>query len=172
MRALVLLLLAAACVRAAPVTTVVLVRHAEKGTEPKADPPLTEAGAARAAVLPDALDGLMPDAVLSTNFDRTRSTAEPVARRFGLEVQLVDIGATDVAATLKERYRGKTVLVVGHSNTVPPIVAALGAAQPLPICEGEYDRLFIVRLPADGAATVEERRYGAPTSDDRCRAKE
>ena len=148
---------------AGDVTTVVLVRHAEKATEPKADPPLTKAGAARAEALPEALRGLKPDAVLSTNFERTRATAAPAAKRFGLKTELVDIGATDVAAAVLKRFRGKTVLVVGHSNTVPAIVEALGAPLPPPICEAEFDRLFVVKIPAKGAASVEERRYGAPT---------
>lgn len=144
-----------------PPTVVVVVRHAEKAAEPKADPPLTEAGAARAEALIDAVAEFRFTAVLTTNFERTRSTAAPIAARLGLTPELVDVKGSDVAQGLLQKHRGETVLVVGHSNTVPDIVAGLGAAKPAPISENEFDRLFVVRVPPSGAATVEERRYGA-----------
>ena len=64
------------------------------------------------------------------------------------------------------KHRGQTVVVVGHSNTVPDIVAALGAARPPAICDAEYDNLYVVRVPVAGAATVERRRYGAPMGEE------
>lgn len=169
-----LLLLGCATTSPAPSrgeTVVVVVRHAEKAPEPKADPPLTEAGQARAQQLVEAVAGLRFTAALSTNFERTRATAEPLAARFGLTLKPVDVKGSDVAALVLQQHRGETVLVVGHSNTVPDIVAGLGAAKPLPICEAEFDRLFVVRVPASGEATVEERRYGARTDDHGCRAQ-
>ena len=147
-------------------TTVIVVRHAEKAAEPANDPPLTSAGQARAAALVDALRAFPVKAVVSTDFARTRSTAAPLAASRGLTTELVDARAPDharaVAAGVLARHRGETVVVVGHSNTVPDIVAALGAPKPAPICDAEYDNLFVVRVPASGgAATVERRRYGA-----------
>jgi broad specificity phosphatase PhoE len=146
-------------------TTVIVVRHAEKAAEPAADPPLTAAGVARAQALVDALRGVPIRAVISTDFARTRSTVAPVAARLGLTTQLVDARARDhashVASDVLARYRGQTVLVAGHSNTVPDIVAALVAPKPPNICDAEYDNLYVVRVPAAGAATVERRRYGA-----------
>ena len=146
-------------------TTVVVVRHAEKAAEPANDPPLTAAGQARAEALVDAVRGMPVRAVVSTNFARTRSTAAPLAERLALTPELVDARSPDharqVAAGVLARHRGETVVVVGHSNTVPDIVAALGAPKPAPICDAEYDNLFVVRVPANGAAaTVERRRYG------------
>ena len=126
MRALPFWLLLCACVTTAPapdrdeaVTTVVVVRHAEKGTEPKADPPLTAAGEQRATQLVEAISGLTFTAALSTDLTRTRSTAAPLAARFSLTLELTDPKASDVAEAVLQRHRGQTVLVVGHSNTVP-----------------------------------------------------
>jgi broad specificity phosphatase PhoE len=148
-------------------TTVIVVRHAEKAAEPAADPPLTAAGVARAQALVDALRGVPIRAVISTDFARTRSTVAPIATRLGLTTQLVDARARDhvrhVASDVLARYRGETVLVAGHSNTVPDIVAALGAPRPAGICDSEYDNLYVVRVPAAGPATVERRKYGAPS---------
>jgi broad specificity phosphatase PhoE len=156
---------AAATPRPDGATTVIVVRHAEKAAEPAADPPLTAAGQARAEALVDAVRGMPVTAVISTNFVRTRSTAAPLAARLGLTTELVDARAPDharqVAAGVLAKHRGETVVVVGHSNTVPDIVAALGAPKPASICDAEYDNLFVVRVPASGAATVERRKYGA-----------
>ncbi|MBS1150437.1 MAG: Phosphoglycerate mutase [Myxococcaceae bacterium] len=156
-------------------TTVIVVRHAEKAAEPKGDPPLTEAGAARAQRLVEALSGMPVSAILSTDYARTRSTAAPLAARLGLTTQLVDARAPDhpkqVAQGVLARHRGQTVVVVGHSNTVPDLVAELGAPKPKEICDQEYDNLFIVQVPARGPATVEARKYGPPSVDDSCRGK-
>jgi broad specificity phosphatase PhoE len=146
-------------------TTVVLVRHAEKAAEPAADPPLTAEGAARAQALVEAVRGMPVTAIISTDFVRTRSTAAPLAARLGLTPEIVDARLRDHARLVAEgvlaRHRGETVVVVGHSNTVPDIVAALGATRPPPICDAEYDNLYVVRVPPSGSATVERRRYGA-----------
>ena len=146
-------------------TTVIVVRHAEKAAEPAADPPLTAAGEARAQALVDALRGVPIRTVISTDFARTRSTVAPIASRLGLTTQLVDARARDharrVASDILAQHRGETVLVAGHSNTVPDIVAALGAPKPPNICDSEYDNLYVVRVPAAGPATVERRKYGA-----------
>ena len=149
-------------------TTVVVVRHAEKATAPAADPPLTAEGTARAQALVEAVRGMPVTAIVSTDFARTRSTAAPLATRLGLTPELVDARRPDHARLVAEgilaRHRGETVVVVGHSNTVPDIVAALGATRPPPICDAEYDNLYVVRVPTTGSPTVERRRYGAASA--------
>ena len=146
-------------------TTVILVRHAEKAAEPAADPPLTAAGAARANALAELVKDAGIKAIFSTQFVRTRSTAQPIATRLGLPVQIVDARAPGharlVADSILKTHRGQTVLVVGHSNTVPEIVAALGAPQPAPICDDGYDSIFIVTVPTAGAPTVVRLHFGA-----------
>ena len=152
---------------AAGSTTILVVRHAEKMADPAADPPLTSAGAARAETLADLLKDAGIRAVIATQFVRTRSTGEPTARKFGLVVESMDARAPMhmrmVADSILARHRGQTVLVVGHSNTVPGIVAAFGAPQPSPICDAEYDDLFVVTVPAIGAPSVVRLHYGTPS---------
>jgi broad specificity phosphatase PhoE len=151
-------------------TTVVIVRHAEKAGEPAADPPLTAAGVLRARALVDAVHGMPVTAIISTNFARTRGTAAPLAERLGVTPEIVDARAPDHARLVAEgiltRHRGETVVVVGHSNTVPDIVAALGAAKPAAICDAQYDNLYVVRVPATGQATVSRTTYGARSPED------
>jgi broad specificity phosphatase PhoE len=149
-------------------TTVVLVRHAEKAAEPAADPPLTAEGAARAQALVEAVRGMPVTAIVSTDFARTRGTAAPLAARLGLTPEIVDARLPGhprlVAEGILARHRGETVVVVGHSNTVPDIVAALGGTRPSPICDTEYDNMYIVRVPPAGSPTVERRQYGAASA--------
>jgi broad specificity phosphatase PhoE len=161
------LLLGAATTAAAQrtaTTTVIVVRHAEKEATPPDDPPLSAAGQARARALLDALRDAGVNAVITTQFARTRQTAAPLATALHLTPQIVATPSPTnmqaVAAAVR-RHAGGVVLVVGHGNTVPAIVAALGAKQPPPICDAEYDALFVVTVPAHGKATVVKARYGA-----------
>jgi hypothetical protein len=61
---------------------------------------------------------------------------------------------------------GGTVLVVGHSNTIPAIVGALGAPQPKELCDSEYDQVFTVVLGDTGPPRLIRSRYGAPSAED------
>ena len=147
-------------------TTVILVRHAEKAAQPASDPGLTPEGEQRARDLARVVRDAGATAVITTQFARTRATAEPLLTSLGITPEVVDArGAThvqDVAAAIR-KHLGQVVLVVGHSNTIPAIIAALGAPQPPPICDPEYDNLYIVTLPATGPARIIHARYGAPT---------
>ena len=156
------------------VTTIILVRHAEKAAEPANDPPLTSAGVARANALLDVVRNAGVNAVMSTQFERTRATAAPVAKMLGVTTEIVDARAPNHARVFADsilvKHRGQVVLVVGHSNTVPDIVAALGAPAQAKICDAEYDNLYVVTVPASGAATVVHARYGVATPvDPSCR---
>lgn len=141
--------------QAGQATTVIVVRHAEKAAMPADDPPLTVAGEARARDLWDAVKDAGVGAVITTQFARTKSTAQPTAAALALPTEVVNAaGATpaqDVAAAVR-KHAGHTVLVVGHSNTVPAIVEALGAKRPAAICDAEYDNLYIVTIGTDGRA--------------------
>lgn len=149
-------------------TTVIVVRHAEKATGQGDDPHLSEAGRARAEALARALSGARVTAIITTQFVRTGETAAPTAKASGVKPEVVPVAwdsvsrhAAAVAAAVK-RHAGGVVLVVEHSNTVPAVVAALGAREPAPICDPEYDRMEIVSIPASGKASVIEARFGAP----------
>lgn len=147
-------------------TVVIVVRHAEKATDDPRDPTLSEAGQARAQALAETLAQASLDAAYSTQYRRTRLTAEPAARAAGLEVQVrpVDGGnaatyATDLARDLRALPAGSTALVVGHSNTVPDLVRAISGQAAAEMPETEYDRYTVVTLDADGGARISTRRY-------------
>jgi phosphohistidine phosphatase SixA len=156
---------------AAGPTRVFLVRHAEKrsdGENPR-DPHLTEAGQARAEELARVLGESGIEAILSTDFHRTRETAAPIAAATGVEVEITGAGADYAEATarlIRERHAGQTVLVVGHSNTTPALIRALGvaASEIGEIGDDEYDDLFLVVLPPESdAAWLTRWRYGRET---------
>jgi broad specificity phosphatase PhoE len=157
----------AAFAQQAASTTVLLVRHAEKAAEPPADPPLTRAGEARARDLLDAVREANVSAIITTQFVRTKATAQPTAKALGLTPKVIDAQATaaEVAAAIRQ-HAGRTVLVVGHSNTLPAIIEALGAKRPPAICDGAYDNLFVVTIDANGKAGVVHAKYGTRTADD------
>ncbi len=147
------------------VTTVVLVRHAEK-IDASRDPRLSQAGEERAHQLAHVLADFPFEAVLSTPFIRTRETGRPVAAQMGLPVTETPVTrtfASDLAARLRTDYAGQTVLVVGHSNTTPDVMRALGVPDVAAIADNEYDDLFIVTLLPGGSARAVHMHYGRPT---------
>lgn len=152
--------------QAARSTTVILVRHAEKAAQPADDPPLTPAGEARARDLWTAIRDAGVTAVITTQYARTRATAQPTVTATHLTPEIIraagESHAQDVAAAVR-RHAGQTVLVVGHSNTIPAIVEALGAARPAPICDPEYDNLYVVTIAGDGKAGLVRSKFGVPT---------
>ena len=133
---------------AAQPTTVILVRHAEKATGD--DPPLTPAGETRAQNLAKMLARSGITTIFTTPFTRTRNTAAPLAAALNLtpiEVMPGPTFAADMAAKLRALPAGSTALVVGHSNTTPNVMKALGIANAPAIDDAtEFDNLFIVTL--------------------------
>jgi broad specificity phosphatase PhoE len=149
-----------------PDTVVVVVRHAEKATDDPKDPTLSEAGQARAQRLAAALRGLRPAAAYATQYRRTQMTAAPTALGNGFEVTVRPIDASneatyaaDLAHDIRQGPPGRAVLVVGHSNTVPDVVKAFTGSEPEPIADDEFDRVYVVTLPADGPARYVVLRY-------------
>jgi broad specificity phosphatase PhoE len=154
----------------APPTVVLLVRHAEKAAQPAQDPPLTEAGASRAQALVAVARDAGVTAIITTQFVRTKSTAEPTAAALKLTPEVVQAGPmpqhAKAVAEQVMKHAGGTVLVVGHSNTIPAIVGALGAPQPRDLCDSEYDQVFVVVLGDTGPPRLIRSRYGAANADD------
>lgn len=139
---------------------VILVRHAERAAEPKADPGLTAEGRQRAQALAAALEHAGVTALITTQFERTRATAAPLAAARGLTPVVVETkrGEDPIAAVAAavRRQRG-VVLVVGHSNTVPQIAAALSGTPPgLDFCETSFSHLWVVQ-----GTRLARLRYGA-----------
>jgi len=153
---------------AAMAQTVVLVRHAEKADQ-SADPVLSEAGMARAEALAATMADRHPVLILTSPLQRTRLTAQPTADAHELSPEAVPLqgGAAAHVAAVAERIKAlptdATVLVVGHSNTIPLIARALGYAEAADMPECEYDRLTILQIEG-GSVSSRVQRYGAPTT--------
>ena len=155
---------------AGEVTTVILVRHAEKDSAVSpTDPPLTQAGGERAEELARILRDSGITAIFVTPYQRTRDTARPVAALLGLEPQLLQVGKTlaaDTAALIREKHAGQTVLVVGHSNSTPELARALGAPDVPNIADPwEFDNIFVVTLRGDQEPAFLRLRYGAVSKE-------
>lgn len=145
---------------------VVLVRHAEKAAEPAGDPPLSPAGQARAQALLDALAGMAPTAIFTSPTKRTNETAGLVAAKYGVTpvaIPLTGGGAAHVAAVADAvKKQSGIVLVVGHSNTIPAIVKALGGPALPDLCDSMYSTLFVLQPGTAGKpAQVVRAQYGA-----------
>ncbi len=140
--------------------TFVVVRHAEK-LDDSSDPPLSSAGQTRARRLAALLDDAPLAAIYSTDLQRTRQTVAPAAASHRLQVRLYDARepAAAFAARLRATHASDTVLVAGHSNTVPAIVAALCSCEVSAMPETEFDRISTVRVDAQGRARLETSRY-------------
>jgi len=140
--------------------TIYLVRHAEKVDQSR-DPELSPAGYVRAATLAQTLHSAEIAYVHSTDFIRTRKTAEPLASINGIEVDLYD--PSDLKGLVEEMLRvGGRHLVVGHSNTTPRMVDLLGGESGADIDEtDEYDRLYLVTINGFGEVSTILLRYGA-----------
>ena len=143
-----------------------LVRHAEKlgGS----DPGLTDAGRARAEALAAVLADAGVDHLVASQFRRTTDTAAPLAARLGLEVETRPLDLDDAPASSVEIVRelaasrpGRTVVVVGHSNTVPAMAQALTGVALDDLDEADYDNLFVVLYDGDRGRLIRS-RYGAP----------
>ena len=125
--------------------TVFLVRHAEKaeatGGDTK-DPELSPAGRARAEALALTLKDAGITSIYVTELKRTQQTAAPLARAANVEPTILP--AHDTAALLARlRQTRDNMLVIGHSNTLPEIIKALGVSEPVTIADADYDSLFV-----------------------------
>jgi broad specificity phosphatase PhoE len=147
----------------AQATTVILARHAEKAA-PTGDPVLTPVGEQRAQDLARALADVRLAGIISTQYQRTRLTAAPVAQAAKLEVTVVP-GSADPAGVIRALDAlpvGSTALVVGHSNTLAGIIAALGGPKIPDLCDGEHSTLFVVERPGGGKpVSLVRAKYGA-----------
>ena len=143
-------------------TVIYLVRHAEVAADGSQDPALSPAGRARAEQLAAMLKDAGITAVHSTDYRRTRETAAAVARATGRQVETYDPNALPAFADRLRRAGGRRV-VIGHSNTTPQLVEALGGTVQRPIAESEYDWLYIVTT-GQGTARTAVLRYPAPVS--------
>ena len=147
-------------------TTVIVIRHAEKelsvGT---ADPPLSQAGLARAQLLArmfgDAQVLGHVDAIYVSQFLRNQQTAAPLAARLGIgETVVLADDPRPLARRALNEHRGGRILIVGHADTVPKTVAALSGNPDIPqIGDQEYGTMYIVTVPRIGHANLLRLNY-------------
>src|SRR5574338_827631 len=148
---------------AAAQPTIIVVRHAERSDTGAGgmtvDPDLSAAGHARAQRLAAILRDVPLTAVFATEFRRTQQTAGPTAKAHGIDV--TTMAAKDTAALVARLKSARgTVLVVGHGDTVGPILSGLGVSQRITIEDDEFDTLFVV---LEGTAPqLVHLRYGEP----------
>ncbi|PWT81872.1 MAG: hypothetical protein C5B44_03055 [Acidobacteria bacterium] len=146
-----------------PVTTVILVRHAEKNIDPNnSDPDLSPAGQARAQELARMFGNAGINAIYATTYKRTQQTVKPLANRTGVAVNIIDAKQTsELVKQILTTNRGQTVFVAGHNNTVPEAIEALGGEHLPVIPESEFDNMFILTIYRFGKAKLVKFKYGA-----------
>jgi broad specificity phosphatase PhoE len=124
--------------------TIFVVRHTEKADASK-DPDLSEAGRGRAEALAKVLRDGNITAIYATEFKRTQETAAPLAKALGIPITTVP--AKDSAALVtKLRSSNGNALVVGHGDTIPDLIKALGISEAINIGQNDYDNLFEIVL--------------------------
>ena len=149
---------------ARPVTTVILIRHAEKVIDPNNnDPDLSPAGQARAQELVRMFGDAGINTIYATQYKRTQQTVKPLADKLGLPITQVNSkGTPELLSQIRAQHRGETIFIAGHNNSVPEIIAALGGPVYPTIPESEYDNLYVVTIYRTGKAKVVKMKYGAP----------
>ena len=125
-----------------------VVRHAEKEntTTMTTDVPLTEAGKQRAEALKQALKGKRIERIYSTNYVRTKATAQPLAESSGIKIDVYDPRDTGFVRRIKDMPLGN-ILIIGHSNTVDDLVNQLMGQKTIEadLPDSEYGDLFIIK---------------------------
>lgn len=148
-----------------PVTTIILIRHAEKIIDPNNnDPDLSPVGEARAQEIVRMFGDAGINAIYATQYKRTQQTVKPLADKLRVPVTVVNSkGTADLLAQIRAQHSGQTIFIAGHNNSVPELIAALGGPQYPTIPESEYDNLFIVTVYRTGKAKVVKMKYGSVT---------
>ncbi|HEX7720778.1 MAG TPA: phosphoglycerate mutase family protein [Pyrinomonadaceae bacterium] len=148
-----------------PVTTIILIRHAEKIIDPNnPDVDLSAAGQARAQEIARVFGDAGINAIYATQYKRTQETVKPLSDKTGAPVTIVNSkGTADLLAQIRAQHSGQTIFIAGHNNTVPEIIEALGGPKYPTIPETEYDNLYVVTVYRTGKAKVVKMKYGSPS---------
>lgn len=166
--ALFLITAGSVCGQESAITTFILVRHAEKETGAAAmengvmskDPELSEQGKARALRLADMFQRQPIAAIYSTNYKRTQNTVRPLAEKLGITIQVYQPAQDQIILDMLARHKGQTVLVVGHSNTIPQIAnLLLGKKEYGDYDDSYYENIMLVSVVEKGTASVIQVKY-------------
>lgn len=147
----------------APVTAILLVRHADR-LDDTWDSPLSEEGESRAQTLVHVAIEAGVTAIYASEYTRTHQTVQPLATYLDLPVNHVN--ADDVEGLVEQilsQHAGEVVIIAGHSDTVPQIIERFGGSPLPPISRNEYDKLFVITVYEPGKAKVVSLQYGAPS---------
>jgi broad specificity phosphatase PhoE len=145
-------------------TTVYIVRHADKDGGGGSDPQLSPAGLQRAQTLAYMLKQDKVKAVFVTSFSRSRQTGEPTALDSGVALQEYN-DPQAVADLIVANHEGRRVLVVAHSDTVKLVAARLLSSLAVPlanILDHQYDRFYVVHRNGP-KGHLDRLRYGTAT---------
>ena len=139
-----------------------VVRHAEKENTNTmtTDVPLTEAGKQRAEALKQALIGKHIQRIYSTNYVRTRATAQPLAESSAIKIDIYDPKDSGFVRRIKDMPLGN-ILIIGHSNTVDDLVNQLMGKKTIEsdLPDTEYGDLFIVKKKGN-SIKFEKKHFG------------
>lgn len=145
-------------------TRLILIRHGERNepTPANDDPHLSPAGLSRARTLVHVLAQARIAVIYRSRFLRTREMAKPLATRLGIEPVEAN-EAVELKNHILANHSGKTVLVIGHSNTVPELINLLGNQNLQEIPDDEFDNMFIVTILGPDKVAVIRLKYGEPS---------
>ena len=143
------------------ITTLILVRHAEKANDGTKDPGLTAEGETRATDLLRMLRETKVDAIYSTNYKRTMSTVQPLATARGLSILTYEPMKGEEMDKILLEHAGATVVISGHSNTTPWVINYfLGEKEVADFNDSDYDNLLILSVITKGNAKLTWLNYG------------
>ncbi len=132
-------------------TTFILIRHAEKDNDGTKDPDLTEAGFARAAAIATMLRQTSIAAIYSTNFKRTKNTVTLLAKEKQLQVKEYEAFQERAIIKMLTDHAGGTVVVCGHSNSIPWTANLLTGTEDFPeFDESNYSTMLLVNVLENG----------------------
>lgn len=134
----------------AAVSKIILVRHAEKATDDPRDPSLSEKGKQRAVLLAGLLKDVPVDAFYATPYKRTTETISVLATANGKEISKYNPMDKKGISALVQAGKGKTIIIAGHSNTIPPLVNSLIGKEEYPLMDdNDYGKIWILVFKGD-----------------------
>ncbi|MDT8394568.1 MAG: phosphoglycerate mutase family protein [Bacteroidales bacterium] len=143
--------------------TIVIVRHAEKESLTSPNPHLSAEGQIRAQELKRVLADIPFDAIFVTEYYRTHETADPLANYLGIvPIEFPANNTADLYNEVKNNYRNKKVLIVGHSNTIPALIGMFQAEPVIQVSENEYDNIFVIKSNINCTSPLLIMKYGEP----------
>ena len=154
--------------RPGPLTTVLVIRHADRDVDRGEDRLLLE-GQIRARDLVHVVGDAGVRAIYTTGFERTKETVRPLAECLGIQPIVYGKDVKELAQQVLSRHKGEVVLIAGHGDTVAQIIQALGVNSTGRSVGTEFDDLHVVTIDASGKANLLSLKYGKPVGRIPCR---